>query len=118
MKRILWISAHSPLPAQIRELRRVFGNRTVVYCDPHPFSSADDIMDRFKQGGYDEAVVVAPLSVLQRLVERGLRPLWAEMCRIERIENPESDTAAKGRCYRFVRFRRVVGLTVEYEDLE
>ncbi len=113
MKRILWLSQHTPLPSQIKALKKLFGEIEVVK-DPHPFSSAEDIVGRFRRGRYDDIVVVAPLSVIAKLVELGIKPLWAEMDQVP-IEHAEVE--AKGRGYRFNRFRRIKKLHFEFEEL-
>ena len=113
--RILWMSRHNPLPSQIAELKRLFGEETEVVKDPQPFSSAEDIAERFRTRRYDDIVVVAPLSVLSRLCELGIRPLWAEM---EVVKDPvKAEVSAGGRLYRFVRFRRVLGIKIEYGEV-
>lgn len=118
MKRILWVSRHTPLPAQVRELERIFGPGTQVVQDPRPFSSAEDILSRYREGGYDDLVVVAPLSVLARLTDLGLRPLWAEMEQIEGpVRDPDREVEAAGRFYRFVRFRRVLGVEIRFGEV-
>jgi hypothetical protein len=65
-------------------------------------------------------VVVAPLSVIAALCERGIKPLWAEM---ELVPGPDHAAEVRvnrkdGRVdhYRFVRFRRISGVRIEYED--
>lgn len=113
MKRILWLSRHKPLPSQIRELKRLFGEVEVVQ-DPNPFSSAEEIKKRFEEGGYDDLVVVAPLSVIQRLTQLGIKPLWAEM---RQVPVEEAEVVATGRGYRFERFRRIRAVKIEFEEL-
>jgi len=100
--------------SQIRELQRIFGDGVEVVQDPNPFSGAQEIVERFRKGGYDEMVVVAPLSVLQRLTEMGVKPLWAEM---KQVPVEEAEVVASGRGYRFVRFRRIKAVRVEFEEL-
>jgi len=113
-KKVLWLSRHSILPSQVRELKRIFGDDVKIYQDPRPFDDARDIAKRFREGGYDEIVVVAPLSVIQRLTELGIRPLWAEM----KVCDPdEAETVVSGRPYKFVKFRRIKGVKIEFEDL-
>jgi hypothetical protein len=117
MKKILWLSRHRPLPAQIAELERIFGHVTVT-MDPQPFSSAEEIMARFRAGGYDEMVVVAPLSVIARLIEMGIKPLWAEMKQIPSPSpDPSREVEANGRWYRFERFRRIAKVQIVFDDL-
>jgi len=108
--RILWLSRHKPLPSQLRELRRIFGSVMVIQ-DAKPFSSADEIRQRFVSGGYDDIVVVAPLSVIQRLTELGIKPLWAEM---ELCDPEKAEVWASGRPYRFKCFRRIMAIKIIY----
>ena len=111
--RIYWVSRHRPLPSQIRELERLAGGQLEVVQDPNPFANAEEIKARFERNGCDDLVVVAPLSVFQRLVELGLRPLYAEM---EKVPPEEAEVFAGGRGYRFRRFRRVRRLALEFEE--
>ena len=111
--KIVWFSRHDPLPSQVAELRRLFGE-VEISQDPNPFASAEDIVARFRAIGGDEMVVVAPLSVFGRLCDLGIRPLWAEM---ERVPIEEAEVVASGRSYRFVRFRRVKRLALEFEEV-
>jgi len=113
MKKVVWFSRHDPLPSQVVELHRLFGEVEIVQ-DPNPFNSAEDIMARFRAIGGDEMVVVAPLSVMGRLCDLGIRPLWAEM---ERVPEDQAEVIASGRGYRFVRFRRVKRLALEFEEV-
>ena len=107
-KKVLWLSRHKPLPTQHYTLQRMFGKDVEVAQDVSPFLSVGDILVRYKTGGYDDVVVVATLSMLDKLVHMGVRPLWAEM-----------EQVGKGKCrsYRFRRFRRVMGLEMKFEDL-
>lgn len=118
--KILWMSRHAPLTSQEAELARLFGAEVRVEQDPRPFSSAEDIAVRYRDGGYDDLVVVAPLSVLARLVDLGLKPLWAEMTQVGRAEAEVTTPRRDGRThyYRFDRFRRVKALRLEFEELE
>jgi len=112
--KVYWMSRHAPLPSQIAELRRLFGEEVVIEQDPKPFDSADDILNRFRASGADELVIVAPLSVIAQIVQRGVKPLWAEM---EVCSPDEAEVEAAGRHYRFVRFRRIVGIEIKFEEV-
>lgn len=113
-KKIVWFSRHPALPRQIDELKRLFGEDTKILTDPDPFSTADNIVQRFKDAGGDEMVIVAPLSVIDALCKRGIRPLWADM---EVVPKAQAEVVAQGRGYRFTRFRRVKRLALEFEDV-
>lgn len=110
--KIAWFARHEPLPSQFRELRRLFGSNVEVIQDPNPFASDDEVVDRLRRLGATEIVIVAPLSVIARLTERGILPLWADM---EQVRPEEAEVEAAGRYYRFRRFRRV--RAIEFEDL-
>ena len=114
MTRIAWISRHAPLPSQVAALGAHFGP-CEIRRDVRPFANAEEIVRRVRAIGADECVVVAPLSVLARLVDLGLRPLWAEMQQLPSAKGSEVEAA--GRYYRFVRFRRVKALRMEFEDV-
>jgi hypothetical protein len=112
--KVYWMSRHEPLASQIKELKRLFGDEVEIEQDPNPFSSADDIARRFRESGADELVVVAPLSVIAELVKRGIKPLWAEM---QQVDANEAETEAAGRYYKFVKFKRIVGVEIKFEEL-
>lgn len=114
MKKILWLSQHQPLPRQEAELSRLFGE--VELCqDISPFQNAEEIIQRVRQGGYDDVVAVAPLSVLARLCELGLKPLWAEMKQVR--SRGEADLSYRSRFYRFVKFRRIKAVKLEFTEV-
>lgn len=122
--KILWLSKHSPLPSQLAELRRLFGPSVVMHPDPRPFSDAHDIARRFRESGAQELVAVAPLSVIKALCELGIQPLWAEMERCDSA-GAEVKTGRNGHgvsrgtfSYKFVRFRRVTGVDLKFEEVE
>ncbi len=115
-KRIIWISRHPMAGIQMGALRRMFGADVQVTEESRPFDNAEKIVRRVREGGYDDCIVVAPYSVLARMVDLGLRPLWADA---EQVFNPPAlaDWIVKNRMYRFLGFKRVVRLVLELEDL-
>ncbi|KKS93536.1 MAG: hypothetical protein UV70_C0009G0014 [Parcubacteria group bacterium GW2011_GWA2_43_13] len=114
MKKLLWLSRHNPLPKQIAELQRIFGE-VDVRQDVNEFSNAEEIYRRYRSGGYDDIVVVAPLSVIARLIDLGIKPLWAQMDQVSDRKN--ADVVAKNRFYRFHHFRRIKAVVMEFEEL-
>lgn len=113
--KILWLSKHEPLPVQVAELGRLFGE--VELCqDVNPFANAEEVLRRYQEGGYDDLVVVAPLSVIARLCELGLHPLWAQMEQVR--SRSEADLSYRGRLYRFDRFRRIKAVELLFEEIE
>jgi hypothetical protein len=115
VKKILWLSRHQPLAVQIAELERMFG-RIDVRQDVNPFNNAQEIKQRFERGGYDDLVVVAPLWLILKLTEFGIKPLWAEMLPVGKTE--EYHICYNGRFYFFNRFRRIIRVEVVFEDFE
>jgi hypothetical protein len=122
--KILWVSKHSPVDSQIRELKRLFGVDTVIDVDISPFSSAHDIQKRKRQGDYEEIVLIAPLSVCQSVVDLGIKPLYSEMISCHR-ENAEVEVQGtrerlknRKRYYRFVKFKRLEAIEIKYSALD
>lgn len=113
--KIMWFSRHEPIPKQIAELERLFGDVEVVQ-DPNPFSGADDVVRRFRESGADEMVIVAPLTVIDQITKRGIQPLYAEMRLVE--NEPYYDVNVNGRKFVFERFTRIKRVIVEKEELE
>ena len=115
--KIYWVSRHAPLLSQLHELKRIFNEEVELITDPEPFSSAKEIAERYKRSGCSDLVVVAPLSVIMRLVEEeGLHPLWAEMAEV--ADEKEAEVTVKGKHYRFVTFKRVKGVKLELEPIK
>lgn len=116
MTRIAWLSRHQPLPAQIEALKSVFGTVEVVQ-ESNTWTDADAIMKCIQ--GFDEVVIVAPLSLIDQLIRRGVKPIRAVM-QLQPAGtpvDPRTDVVEKDRHYRFVKFERIVRLTVETVDL-
>lgn len=114
MKKIYWISRHPPVESQVQALRERFKSEIEIIMAPNTFSSADAIIERYRQSGADDLVVVAPLSMIQRLCEKGVHPLWAEMRQVH--DGEPYDVLTSGRKYRFIRFRRIKSVTINFED--
>jgi len=110
---ILWLSRHTPTPAQRAELERLYPGHELK-IDKRSFDSADDIVARVAKSGATDIVVVAPLSFVRELVRRGLHPLWAEMRQVTR-GSPSADSHHNGRSYRFIRFNRIRSVEVKLE---
>ncbi len=114
-KRILWMSRHQPHQHQVEALRELYGKDAVVEQESRPFDDAHQVARRFREGRFDDMVIVAPLSVIQVLCTEGIRMLWSEA-----VE--ENDPAriefrgARNQGYRFVRFRRIKRVALEFED--
>ena len=113
--KVLWMSRHKPIPRQISELCRMYGRDVVIDQEANPFDDARQIARRFREGGYGEMVIVAPLSVIAVLCLENIPMLWSATAE-------ENDPAkvefrgARGRGFRFVRFRRIKRVALEFED--
>ena len=114
---ILWISKHKPVPNQRAELLRLFGPHE-LRTDLDPFRDAGDLAQRIRRSGALEVVCVAPLSVLRKLLEFGIRPLNAEMSQVSADQAEVSAVGRNGtRYYKFIRFKRLVGIEMTYEEV-
>ena len=114
-KRILWMSRHQPHRRQIETLRDIYGGDTVVEQEARPFDDARQVAKRYREGNYDDMVIVAPLSVIAVLCNEGFKMLWSEATE----ENDSSKIefrGARGQGFRFVRFRRIKRVALEFED--
>jgi hypothetical protein len=113
--KILWMSRHKPHRKQIETLREMFDQDALVEQESRPFDDAHQIARRFREGGYDDMVIVAPLSVIQILCNEGIRMLWSEA--VEENDPAKIEfRGARGQGYRFVRFRRIKRVALEFED--
>ena len=115
MKKILWMSRHEPHPRQIEALRDMYGADAVVEQEARPFDDARWIARRYREGGFDDMVVVAPLSVIAVLCQEGIKPLQAEAVEENNPAQIEF-RGARGQGFRFIRFRRIKRLALEFED--
>lgn len=122
--KILWLSKHNPLQSQRQALVKLFGGGVEITIDSNPFASAKVIAQRMSLGKFDDMVLVAPLSVCSELTKLGIKPLWAEMRTVD-CNSVEVEVEANGnreklsgtrRCYKFIRFRRLIGVNLEFED--
>lgn len=113
--KIKWLSRHKALESQRRELENLFGE-ILLLQDSNPFSNAREILKRFREGGFDEIVAVAPLSVIAHLTELGIKPLWAEMKQVQ--NDGSAEVVTKDRYYRFVCFKRIKSIRMEFEEIE
>lgn len=115
-KKILWMSQHPPLQSQINALKEIFGVDVFVEQEDRPFDNAETISRRYQSGGFDDLVVVAPLSVFDHLCRQGLKPLWAEMIETRDRKVAEVWFGRRQSGFRFSRFRRVKRIAMEFED--
>lgn len=116
MKRILWVSQHRPLPIQIETLRQMYGEIDFERL-PREIKNAEEIEQEFHNRRCDVLVVVAPYSVIARLLDLNLpRPLYAKMRQVD-PRSPEADLVYRGRGYRFECFEEVEAVRIEFKSL-
>lgn len=115
MKRVLWMSRHTPTAWQISELAKYLGDEVAVEQEARPFDDARQIVRRFREGGYDDMVIVAPLSVIAVVCNEGIRPLWSEAAE-ENDPRRIEFRGARGQGFRFVRFKRIKRVALEFFD--
>jgi len=68
MVRVLWVSRHKPLRAQLRELRRLFGDIELIIHES-TVPNAEHVISEAKRHNAKVIVPVLPLSIIARLVE-------------------------------------------------
>lgn len=121
MKKVIWYSQHQPIPAQIAELKRLFGDIAIDH-QGKAFDDVNNIIKYFRNSKAIEIVIVAPLSVILKICEAGIRPLWSDMAEVP----PDGadiviQKRRQGRPieigYNFKGFKRVKRLALEFEEI-
>lgn len=117
--RILWISRHPPLPKQLEELRRVFGEFELIQYAGF-VKDAKHVVELMRMYRADEVVTIIPLTMIYHLVnEEKVYPIFPKM---ESLPNDSADydyvDPGSGRKYRFAKFVRIRGFEIDEEDLE
>lgn len=119
-KVIVWMSRHAPLPAQLAELERLFPRFSLV-IEKRPFSSASEIIRRFRDVSGDELVAVAPWSVVRELIKLGIKPIYAEMVQVGSAGDADTTIitgkAKKKRFYKFQRFVYCTSVSLKFEEI-
>ena len=110
-----WLSRHSPTVRQLKELKRIFPDHRLT-LDTNAFAGADEILERIKKAHYDEIVIVAPLSMIRALTDRGIKPIYAEMKQVP-CDSKEVEVRIKARCYKFVAFNLLEGVHLKMRRL-
>lgn len=114
MKKILWISRHFPNKKEFEELKRIFGEfQLFQYAEK--VKDADHVLQLMKQYEADEIVTILPLSIIMRLCEKGIKPLFPECKQVD--EGYDFIDEGSGKKYKFIRFVRVKGVILDVEPL-
>lgn len=115
-KKILWVSRHKPKALQVKKLSEIFGRIKIdLYPNRDHWRSAEKIAKFFWEGGYAEMVVVLPLSVIEKLCKKGIKPLWVQMNHV--YDPDKADLQYNGRFYRFDGFRRIDRIDMVFSDI-
>jgi len=117
-KKIWWFSRHKPMDFQIPILREKFGEDMVLVqsSESEAYMTGDKIVECMHRERFDEIIMVAPLSVIEKVIERGLRPIKAE---VVEVKDAHSATFIfNRRHYKFIKFVRIVRIEIITEDLD
>lgn len=113
-----WFSRHDPLPAQRRALNELFPNVPIL-VHKRLFVDAEEIAGRVQPD--DEVVIVAPLSLIAKLLDLGLQPLWPMMEPTTedyaKAHLDECVSAPRDRWQKFLCFRRLVRIELRFEEV-
>jgi hypothetical protein len=117
MKKILWFSRHKPMEFQVPILRKVFGEDMVLEqrVGNDAYMSAEKIVQFMKDNHFNEIIMVAPLSVMAKVIELGVKPIKADVTEVKDVR--DSTFTFSGRHYKFNKFVRVMRLELVTEDL-
>lgn len=108
VKKILWLSRHSPTEKQYRELERIFDDIEVV-VKMIEVKGAHEVKKLIAQVNADEIVAVLPNHILEELVSLGIQPIRAIMDR----QMQANGTAQ----FTHIKFVRVLDMKIETEEL-
>jgi hypothetical protein len=115
--KILWVSPYPIYKSQRKTLQKMYGNDVEVLKYPTEIErpeQAEEVARKFREGNYDDIVVIAPSSVISRLLELGVKPLWAQEEVVENLERADRVDEASSTGYRFLRFKRVLEEIFKY----
>lgn len=117
MKKILWYSRHPMMEFQGPILQKLFGDDMVLEqkVGNDAYMSAEKIVQMMKDQRYDEIIMVAPLSVMAKVIELGVRPIKADVVQVK--DEKEKTFTYSGRHYKFLKFVRVVRLELVTENI-
>ncbi|RLF98636.1 hypothetical protein DRN58_06555 [Thermococci archaeon] len=116
--KIAWVSRHDPLPAQVKELKRLFGENVVIVQYKRTFRDAKEIIEELKKFDLKIAVVVAPLSMIAHLIkEKSILWLWADMKPANSEFDEKTDVIYGSRHLRFNKFYKIKEVKIEFEEV-
>lgn len=116
-KKILWYSRHKMLEFQRPILQKIFGDDMVLIqrTGTDVYMSAEKIVEMVRREKFDEIIMVAPFSVMAKVIELGINPIKADVVEVK--DEKEKTFTFNNRHYKFIKFVRVLRLELVTEDL-
>jgi len=125
-KKILWLSRHDPLPAQIKYLKEKLGD-IEIEKKPVIVKDANHAIEIIKESGAEVVIPVLPQSVIMHITPRcaqeNILILRAEMELLHECEpvcshfDKHKETWISGRHYKFLRFNKLKEIKIIEEPL-
>jgi len=125
-KKILWLSRHEPLPAQIKYLREKFGEIEIEKRQ-EIVRDAKHVIEIIKETGAEIVIPVLPQSIVMRVAEQcaqeNIMLLRADMELLHECDpacskfRKDEDTWVNGRHYRFKEFKKLKEIKIIEEPL-
>jgi hypothetical protein len=125
--RILCISRHPLLPEQMAFLKQAFGDFSLVMWN-EGVRDAKHVLGLMRQFEANEVITILPLTIIQKLLELGIKPLYPEMELIHegcigfncREYNPNRDyiDLVTSKHYRFKEFVKIIDIKIIKEKLK
>ena len=114
-KKVLILSRHPLLKSQMTALWQLFGDYVCVIQEKKPLKTAEEAVKRFREGGFDDIVAIAPLSMIAKMIDLGVKPLWPVLVP---CEPDEAEVVRFNRPYRFKEFKRITSVLLTFEDVQ
>lgn len=115
--KIFWYSRHPPVRKEVDELKKLFGNNIEIIIDKKPVDNVDNLIKRFREQNCDEIVAICPYSVLHKLSEKGIKPLFPIMKKVEGGDD-DYDLIYKKNKLKFIKFVRIEKLKLETSEIK
>ncbi len=98
-------------------LQKIFGVDVKIdhQTGDKSYINAQSLVQYIKDNKYDEVVMVAPLSVMTKVIELGIKPIKADVVEVKSGEDFTFEY--NKRFYKFIKFVRVIRLELVTEDL-
>lgn len=114
MKKVLLVASHGLHAVETQVLEKMYGEIALTSYIGDA-TQAEQVVNDYKKGGYSDLVVIAPYSVIDRMCQLGVRPLWPEAVTV--LSKEPWDWQVRDRYYCFLRFKRAAGFKLQFEEL-